>query len=162
MLISTRCIHGYMSNLIKKSWTDSSLEACLIYIFLRSVIGLWSAGTSGTWPSHHFCDKGLVRPYLISTGPSKSNDGYKKLFWFFSTRQNFQMEFWISNHCVCAAIIISRNDNNVVVLMLCCSLSSPAIWSGCPVWTPIWNHFESRPVYLWCHGNPSHRNEMGL
>ena len=23
MLISTRCIHGFMSNLIKKSWTDS-------------------------------------------------------------------------------------------------------------------------------------------
>ena len=24
MLISTRCIHGFMSNLIKKSWTDSN------------------------------------------------------------------------------------------------------------------------------------------
>ena len=24
MFISTRCIHGFMSNLIKKSWTDSS------------------------------------------------------------------------------------------------------------------------------------------
>ena len=28
MLISTRCIHGFMSNLIKKSWKDSSLN-CL-------------------------------------------------------------------------------------------------------------------------------------
>ena len=26
MLISTRCIHGFMSNLIKKSWTDSSTQ----------------------------------------------------------------------------------------------------------------------------------------
>ena len=26
MLISTRCIHGFMSNLIKKSWTDSSVR----------------------------------------------------------------------------------------------------------------------------------------
>ena len=25
MLISTRCIHGFMSNLIKKSWTDPNL-----------------------------------------------------------------------------------------------------------------------------------------
>ena len=27
MLISTRCIHGFMSNLIKKSWTDSIAHA---------------------------------------------------------------------------------------------------------------------------------------
>ena len=27
MLISTRCIHGFMSNLIKKSWTDSTPQA---------------------------------------------------------------------------------------------------------------------------------------
>ena len=26
MLITTRCIHGFMSNLIKKSWTDSNLN----------------------------------------------------------------------------------------------------------------------------------------
>ena len=26
MFISTRCIHGFMSNLIKKSWTDSAGE----------------------------------------------------------------------------------------------------------------------------------------
>ena len=26
MLISTRCIRGFMSNLIKKSWTDSNIE----------------------------------------------------------------------------------------------------------------------------------------
>ena len=26
MLISTRCIHGFMSNLIKKSWTDSTQQ----------------------------------------------------------------------------------------------------------------------------------------
>ena len=26
MLISTRCIHGFMSNLIKKSWTDSTIH----------------------------------------------------------------------------------------------------------------------------------------
>ena len=26
MLISTRCVHGFMSNLIKKSWTDSILQ----------------------------------------------------------------------------------------------------------------------------------------
>ena len=30
MLISTRCIHGFMSNLIKKSWTDSTLRATYI------------------------------------------------------------------------------------------------------------------------------------
>ena len=29
MLISTRCIHGFMSNLIKKSWTDSNANANL-------------------------------------------------------------------------------------------------------------------------------------
>ena len=29
MLISTRCIHGFMSNLIKKSWTDSIAELSL-------------------------------------------------------------------------------------------------------------------------------------
>ena len=26
VLISTRCIHGFMSNLIKKSWTDSTVH----------------------------------------------------------------------------------------------------------------------------------------
>ena len=25
MLISTKCMHGFMSNLIKKSWTDSNM-----------------------------------------------------------------------------------------------------------------------------------------
>ena len=30
MLISTRCIHGFMSNLIKKSWTDSNPQ-CRIF-----------------------------------------------------------------------------------------------------------------------------------
>ena len=29
MLISTRCIHGFMSNLIKKSWTVSSLNGVM-------------------------------------------------------------------------------------------------------------------------------------
>ena len=29
MLISTRCIHGFMSNLIKKIWTDSTLKLFL-------------------------------------------------------------------------------------------------------------------------------------
>ena len=38
-LISTRCIHGFMSNLIKKSWTDSKQELfhnefCFIFIQL--------------------------------------------------------------------------------------------------------------------------------
>ena len=28
MLIFTRCIHGFMSNLIKKSWTDSTVYVC--------------------------------------------------------------------------------------------------------------------------------------
>ena len=29
MLISTRCKHGFMSNLIKRSWTDSILQSTL-------------------------------------------------------------------------------------------------------------------------------------
>ena len=33
MLISTRCMHGFMSNLIKKSWTDSTAEASLCQFF---------------------------------------------------------------------------------------------------------------------------------
>ena len=32
MLISTRCIHGFISNLIKKSWTDSSQCPLINYI----------------------------------------------------------------------------------------------------------------------------------
>ena len=31
MLISTRCIHGFMSNLIKKSWTDSNRAVSPLY-----------------------------------------------------------------------------------------------------------------------------------
>ena len=43
MLISTRCIHGFMSNLIKKSWTDSSAESAKI--FLNSFVKM---------PDYHF------------------------------------------------------------------------------------------------------------
>ena len=32
VLISNRCISGLMSNLINKSWTDSSLEALMLVI----------------------------------------------------------------------------------------------------------------------------------
>ena len=41
MLISTRCLHGFVSNLIKKSWTDSSL-----YVYLCDIdISLYSQMT---------------------------------------------------------------------------------------------------------------------
>ena len=37
MLIFTRCIHGFMSNLIKKSWTDSIWDAILMMMELNEV-----------------------------------------------------------------------------------------------------------------------------
>ena len=33
LLVSTRCIHGFISNLTKKSWTDSKLAAASRHIF---------------------------------------------------------------------------------------------------------------------------------
>ena len=38
MLISTRCIHGFMSKLIKKSWTDSNeyqLKTPYFWLYLK-------------------------------------------------------------------------------------------------------------------------------
>ena len=47
MLISTRCINGFMSNLIKKSWTDSMLASsiysgtcCTHYVYCEDSLGL--------------------------------------------------------------------------------------------------------------------------
>ena len=36
MLVSTRCIHGFMSNLIKKSWTDCMPQVQLKGVFPKS------------------------------------------------------------------------------------------------------------------------------
>ena len=47
VLISTRCIHGFMSNLIKKSWTDSTQK-----ILLDAYVLVFS-----TEISHSFADK---------------------------------------------------------------------------------------------------------
>ena len=47
MLISTRCVHGFMSNLIKKSWTDSNLSPA-------------TRVTCKEWPHEGKCAKSAV------------------------------------------------------------------------------------------------------
>ena len=37
MLVSTRCIHGFMSNLIKKSWTDSTYGPATALILTHKI-----------------------------------------------------------------------------------------------------------------------------
>ena len=50
MLISSRCIHGFMSNLIKKSWTDSTTYVCTKgTVSLLKLIGWSKFGPGEIW-----------------------------------------------------------------------------------------------------------------
>ena len=68
MFISTRCIHGFMSNLIKKSWTDSTpYYSFFLNLELHQLAGL--GGTYGwQWRVGHEIE-GEIASYLLAFTP---------------------------------------------------------------------------------------------
>ena len=68
MLVSNRCIRGLMSNLIKKSWTDSILEALLGFSFRQR---MWLRGSSNqSWEAQRqgFIKQSILKPvkYILN------------------------------------------------------------------------------------------------
>ena len=69
MLIFTSCIHGFMSNLIKKSWTDSTTDIFLPDSMVKagfpSVAKLVSNLINRSEKTKSSCDKGRKVPIKI-------------------------------------------------------------------------------------------------
>ncbi len=59
---------------------------------------------------------------------------------------------------LCSYIIILK----ICLTYLLFSVSPVEVWGCSPVWSRVWNHIKPCPVHLWCHGDSSHRDQMGL
>ena len=68
MLISTRCIHGFMPNLIRKSWMDSITQAAaLVYAMLPSRLARAASLETRPCQASQAVRAKMPRSYLLSS-----------------------------------------------------------------------------------------------